>query len=42
MLAMAQKEKSTTVVDIFRELGNVYGSDDSEQELDGYCQIKLA
>jgi hypothetical protein len=27
--------RSTTVVDNFKELGNVYGSDGNEQELDG-------
>jgi hypothetical protein len=30
----------TTVVDKFRELGNVYGSDGSELELDDVCAKK--
>jgi hypothetical protein len=31
----------TTVVDKFRELGNVYGNDGSERELDDVCAKKI-
>ena len=32
----------TTVVDNFKELGKVYGSDGNEQEVDGVCAKKTS
>jgi len=38
--ALLVKAFSTTVLDKFRELGNVYGNDGSERELDDVCAKK--